>query len=179
MFEADVLPNQGQLRQSRHCWTGAAEARSARSPQAPGRGAGVRPAATRRGRARASARTGEAGSAGIRPRRPPQDDRASGRRKKNCAMSSANDNARSHPCVRQQRSTKLLRMAALGEALPPKARAGLLLFLRRGMWGWARALATMSAARQPVRALGHRTGRSRKSTRAVIHILAAMAMSSH
>ena len=28
-FEADVLPNQGQLRQRRCCWTGAAEARSA------------------------------------------------------------------------------------------------------------------------------------------------------
>src|SRR5215467_12295714 len=28
-------------------------------------------------------------------------------------------------------------MAGLGEALPPAARSGLMLFLRRGMWGWA------------------------------------------
>jgi transposase len=30
---------------------------------------------------------------------------------------------------------EVLRMAALGEALPPMARSGLMLFLRRGMWG--------------------------------------------
>jgi hypothetical protein len=35
-----------------------------------------------------------------------------------------------------------LRGAALGDALPPEARTGLLLFLRGGMWGWARAVAT-------------------------------------
>ena len=39
-----------------------------------------------------------------------------------------------------------LRGAVLGDALPPEARTGLLLFLRRGMSGWARAVATMCAA---------------------------------
>jgi hypothetical protein len=29
-----------------------------------------------------------------------------------------------------------LRAAALGNALPPEARAGLMLFLHAGMWGW-------------------------------------------
>jgi CHASE1-domain containing sensor protein len=33
-----------------------------------------------------------------------------------------------------------LRAAAFGDGLPPEARSGLTLFLRRGMWGWARAL---------------------------------------
>ena len=42
---------------------------------------------------------------------------------------------------------EVLRGAALGEALPLKARSGLALFLRRGMWGWARAL--MTATRCP------------------------------
>jgi hypothetical protein len=42
-----------------------------------------------------------------------------------------------------------LRQAALGDALPPEARAGLTLFLRRGMWGWAQAIVTMSAVPQP------------------------------
>jgi hypothetical protein len=42
-----------------------------------------------------------------------------------------------------------LRRAALGDALPPEARAGLMLFLRRGMWGWARAMGTRSAVPQP------------------------------
>ena len=42
-------------------------------------------------------------------------------------------------------------MAALGEALPPTARSGLMLFLRRGMWGWAQTLAAASPVQQPVR----------------------------
>jgi hypothetical protein len=39
-----------------------------------------------------------------------------------------------------------LRLAALGEPLSPQARSGLLLFLRRGMWGWARSLSATSHA---------------------------------
>ena len=42
-----------------------------------------------------------------------------------------------------------LRRAALGEALPPEARAGLILFLQRGMWGWARAIVTVSEVAPP------------------------------
>jgi len=42
-----------------------------------------------------------------------------------------------------------LRKAAFGDALPLDARAGLMLFLHRGMWGWARAVAAMSAFAQP------------------------------
>jgi hypothetical protein len=37
-----------------------------------------------------------------------------------------------------------LRRTAFGAALPPEARAGLLVFLRRGLWGWARAVAAMT-----------------------------------
>lgn len=66
-----------------------------------------------------------------------------------------------------------LRGAVLGEALPPEARTGLLLFLRHGMWGWARAMATMCAPQRP--------NDSRppdwtipQEYRAVVHILAAM-----
>jgi hypothetical protein len=33
-----------------------------------------------------------------------------------------------------------LRSAMLGEALPPDARSGLIVFLRHGMWEWARTL---------------------------------------
>ena len=32
---------------------------------------------------------------------------------------------------------EVLRIAVLGAALPPNARGGLMLFLHRGMWGWA------------------------------------------
>lgn len=36
-----------------------------------------------------------------------------------------------------------LRSAALGDPLPPTARHGLVVFLRRGMWAWARAVAAV------------------------------------
>jgi len=70
---------------------------------------------------------------------------------------------------------ELLRRAALGDALPPGARSGLMLFLCRGMWGWARALATMSHFEQPV---GSRPSgwKAPDEYRAVIHIFAAMAI---
>ena len=120
-----------------HCWI----------TLAARRGTGIRPAATRCGRARASARTREAGSAEIRSPHTPQDDREGGRRKKNSPMSSANNNSAESSMVVAQYET--LRGAALGEALPPEARTGLLLFLRRGMCGWARAVATMCASERP------------------------------
>lgn len=40
-------------------------------------------------------------------------------------------------------------MAALGEPVPPESRKGLVLFLRRGMWGWVRALASGISHQQP------------------------------
>jgi hypothetical protein len=66
-----------------------------------------------------------------------------------------------------------LRMAGLGEALPPEARSGLVLFLRRGMWGWARTLAV--AAPPPSRPPSARA-RAPHESRGVIHVFAAMAM---
>ena len=43
---------------------------------------------------------------------------------------------------------ELLRGAALGQALPLRARSGLMLFLRRGMWGWAQTLAAATIPRR-------------------------------
>lgn len=67
-----------------------------------------------------------------------------------------------------------LRQAALGEALPLEARRGLLLFLRRGMWGWARTTTSSAETRAmcPPRldpALPHPSS-------AVVQILAAMVL---
>jgi hypothetical protein len=66
-------------------------------------------------------------------------------------------------------------LAALGEALPPEARSGLTLFLRRGMWGWARALAVGGVRQEPLP--------SRRSNpaepcaySAIVYVFAAMAM---
>jgi len=69
-----------------------------------------------------------------------------------------------------------LRLAALGQALPLEARSGLALLLRRGMWGWARALtpATVAAA-QPIRSSSQNSALACQHS-AVIRILAAMAM---
>ncbi len=68
-----------------------------------------------------------------------------------------------------------LRRAALGEALPPEARSGLALFLRRGMWGWARMLATAGAPQQPIRPMSS-SSTARYECRGVIHVFASMAM---
>jgi hypothetical protein len=69
-----------------------------------------------------------------------------------------------------------LRNGALGHVLAPEARWGLLLFLRRGMWGWAQAIVTAGASSPqpgPEEPLSFPTA---KESRAVIHIFAAMAM---
>jgi hypothetical protein len=68
-----------------------------------------------------------------------------------------------------------LRRAAVGGALALEARAGLMLFLRRGLWGWARALATITAFGPPP---GTRPAnwKAPEEYRTVIHILATMAI---
>ena len=67
-----------------------------------------------------------------------------------------------------------LRTAVLGEGLPFEARNGLALFLRRGMWAWARAAATPSPPPQPPRSPCTKTT-DHDEQRAVVHLFAAMA----
>jgi hypothetical protein len=71
-----------------------------------------------------------------------------------------------------------LRVAALGQALPLEARSGLALLLRRGMWSWARALATAAAAEQPSCSTSPRSMAPCRHN-ALIQILAAMAMNAN
>jgi len=68
-----------------------------------------------------------------------------------------------------------LRVAALGGALPLDARSGLVVFLRRGMWGWARSLAAGGAPQPPLHLAAARPAASFEH-RTVLHVLAAMAM---
>jgi hypothetical protein len=70
-----------------------------------------------------------------------------------------------------------LRGAVLGDALPPKARTGLLLFLRRGMCGWARAVAMCAPQRPTVSRPPNWT--MPEEHRAVVHILAAMVINAN
>ena len=66
-------------------------------------------------------------------------------------------------------------MATLGEALPLESRSGLALFLRRGMWRWARTLATTIPWPVPIPATpsGPMEPRDRS---VIIHVFAAMAV---
>ncbi len=71
-----------------------------------------------------------------------------------------------------------LRMAALGEPLPVEARSGLGLFLRRGMWGWARALTVSEGPMRPARFPSSSSAESYQH-RSVIQIFAAMALNTN
>jgi hypothetical protein len=71
-----------------------------------------------------------------------------------------------------------LRMAALGEPLPPECRGGLALFLRSGMWGWAQSLIDARVSLQPTRAPAT-TSPAGHGGRAVVQLLAAMALGSN
>ncbi len=69
-----------------------------------------------------------------------------------------------------------LRSAMLGEALPPDARSGLVIFLGHGMWEWARTLTLGTRGREPLVPSSSSNPTEPGERRAVIHLLAAMAM---
>ena len=72
---------------------------------------------------------------------------------------------------------EVLRAVAFGDALPLEARSGLMLFLRRGMWGWARALiAAQSASQERVLPPSAVCSSTHFATSSVVHLLAAIAM---
>jgi hypothetical protein len=70
-----------------------------------------------------------------------------------------------------------LRKAALGDALPIEARSALLLFLRRGMWGWAQMMATVGVSLPPQPRCGKPLSLpAAEESATIVHIFAAMAM---
>ena len=71
---------------------------------------------------------------------------------------------------------EVLRAAMLGAALPPDSRAGLIVLLYRGMWAWARVIARAQHGPVPITmALPSHPGEPCER-RAVVHLLATMAM---
>lgn len=68
-----------------------------------------------------------------------------------------------------------LRMASLGQPLPLDARTGLALFLRQGMWGWARAVGQV-AAQERAGNCATLTSTTPRQHNAVVQIFATMAM---
>jgi hypothetical protein len=89
--------------------------------------------------------------------------------------SNAAHGSEASPSVAVQYET--LRGAVLGGVLPPEARYGLMLFLRRGMWGWTRAVAIGSAGVLQQRSGSWSLSRTASDEHiAVVHVFAAMAM---
>jgi hypothetical protein len=68
-----------------------------------------------------------------------------------------------------------LRSAMLGEALPPEARSGLIVFLHRGMGRWAGMLSVDPARVEPISSRSSAPARFIER-RAIICLLAGMAM---
>ena len=71
-----------------------------------------------------------------------------------------------------------LRSAMLGEALPPDARSGLVVFLHRGMWAWACALSVEPTKLEPMPSRSPAPAQL-NDRRAIICLLAGMAMAIH
>ena len=71
-----------------------------------------------------------------------------------------------------------LRSAMLGEALPPDARSGLIVFLRRGMWRWVRMPAPEPARLEPIPSRSSMPAELIER-RAVVGLLAGMAAAIH
>jgi len=73
-----------------------------------------------------------------------------------------------------------LRAAGFGGGLPPEARSGLTLFLRRGMWGWVRALtAAPLASREQTLPSSAALPFTRDGRNSVVCLLAAIVMGSN
>jgi len=171
-IQADVLSGQGQLRRSGDRRAGAQEAGPTGPAQGAGRSAAVYPGTSGCWQAYSGPSTGQTDSEKISSRYPPEDDRA--RSKRNLAVKPRSDGLaeRLSDVVAQYET---LRDAALARALAPEARSGLLIFLRRGLWGWARVLAASRASPppEPRPLLSFSAG---EESRDVIYILAAIAI---
>jgi hypothetical protein len=83
-----------------------------------------------------------------------------------------NDSAEESTVVKQYEA---LRGAAISGALPPESRSGLMLFLRRGMWGARRAATAKTTFEQPVNSRIS-NWKVPEEYRTIIHIFAAMAI---
>jgi hypothetical protein len=71
---------------------------------------------------------------------------------------------------------ELLRAAMLGAALPSDSRNGLIVLLHRGMWAWARTIVLDPVRQRPIPASTVHPPKLDCERRAVVHLLAAMAM---
>ncbi len=174
-FQADLLSGQGELRHGGDCRVGAVKTGPARPPQDRRRSPGI--SAREVGPRQTGARpgTGKAGPQRVRYQASSQNDRT--RSKKNTPVNDGAAPTSSPPAITAQ--YEVLRGAALGGVLPLKARSGLMLFLRRGMWGWARTLSEAASTSRKQIYLPPVAQPAHDRQRAVVHVLAAIALSIH
>jgi hypothetical protein len=73
---------------------------------------------------------------------------------------------------------ELLRAAMLGAALPADSRTGLIVLLHRGMWAWVQTIVSDPAQQRPIPASAFHPSKldGPCERRAIVHLLAAMAM---
>ncbi len=175
---AHVLSSQGRLRRSGDRRAGPEEAGSSPPSQTSAGGLSLSREPDRSGRTDPSAQAGRLGSAGVRSRGASPVDRASAPSKKNATVKLATRDNGPPSTITDQYET--LRGVAWGGRLPPEARSGLGLFLRRGMWAWARALGMPGEPVPPKRSpLGSGATSARDQSRAVVQVFAAMALNTH
>ena len=126
------------------------------------------------------ARASHAGSRGFRAEGASKDNRTGAGSKKNFSVNS--ETLENRPAPASTDSTSLasryesLRRAALGDPVPPESRSGLVVLLRRGLWGWARVLPTLPPPQASHSSVSS-SPTAPHSRRAAIELLATMAES--
>ncbi len=138
-IKTNILSGPSKFGKSGHCRTSAEKAGSSSASKNPRRCPGVYREQDCSRRADSSAAAIYFDSTKVQTQDSPTNDRAGVSRKKNAAMKCATSRA-AVPAVHIAVQYERLRAAAQGLALPPEARSGLSLFLRRGMWGSAQAM---------------------------------------
>jgi hypothetical protein len=141
----------------------------------PGRGACISAAPTCGWRAHSSPRADKGHPKGIRGRATSADHRAGCSSKKSSDVAAGTAEACPARLSVATDQYENLRRAALGDPLQPEARSGLAIFLRRGMWGWAQSLSTMTTRRESM-PTAWSDSMMPVDRGDVIHLLAAMAM---
>ncbi|RLA18339.1 MAG: hypothetical protein DRQ56_07800 [Gammaproteobacteria bacterium] len=81
--------------------------------------------------------------------------------------------AMSAPIISQYEA---LRMAGLGEAVLPESRSGLTLFLRRGMWSWAKEMIAAKTCDQSSCSRSSNTQQSMIQSEGLVQALASIVL---
>lgn len=174
-LKANLLSGQGKLRCGWYRRADARKAWPAWPPQARRSRADIPSGTARAGRTGTGPRAGKTDPPRSPYRTSSENDRAGV--KKNPQVNTTAISVASSSVIATQ--YEVLRGAALGEVLPLMARSGLMLFLRRGMWGWAKALTAIESSPRKQDCPSSVTATAQGGHSAVVHVLASIAMNIH